>query len=60
MTFYFDEALHLQFKLRCVADGRNMSDVVQELVRAWVEKDPKSKPTKKRPTKKKAEGSEPV
>lgn len=54
MTFYLDEALHLEFKLRCVASGRNMSDVVQELVRAWV-KEPRPR---KRPTKRKADDAE--
>jgi hypothetical protein len=31
-----DEQLHRQFKAKCAAEGKTMSDKVQELIRAWL------------------------
>jgi len=31
-----DEKLHRLFKSRCVAEGKTMSDQVEELIRAWL------------------------
>ena len=31
-----DQKLHRQFKSRCVAEGKTMSDKVEELIRAWL------------------------
>jgi predicted DNA-binding protein len=41
------ESLRARFKATCALEGRDMSDVLRELIEGWLEENEKSSPAKK-------------